>query len=704
MIFLLTTISFMPNMNGDVYGISNPNYSDPIKFSTQFYKINSNYEHFDVYSPPITSQYAMVYWTMMDPVPLPSNIVNKFKNKKIAITGYEVDQVFKFSNGSESSVPITWAYNHHYEAYLRNSENYFQKLGVNYSNPLDIGQYNHGAHKLFDLNNSSLESSLFNDNALYFSEGNGGEFRASFHGYPNGYAQLLNSPSFFNIQPMQIDTRNRDPKYINDTRFHASIMPLNSAAPYNASYSGLLECPCTTRIHKKIQHFYNNLVNGSCKTPILNISECFNVSRKRGNIKGFYNSTIHEHNSPYGCFFNSSGSYVNLIGGSCDNSFDNYFWVNDTTTNLKFFMNNNKNTTHMLFFGPASVWYGIGFNATSMKNEPYSIIVDGNGHVSERKLGNHNGGVEISTNINVLYNTVINNTRYISFSVQNMTNYNFTNQFNDINVILAVGQSPNFSYHRLKSSNILLVKSKDGNTCLCDDGKIGSINNIRFEKNCRPEPYGDLIEQHNPSCFIETYQGGQSCCHHKWVLLDENQTQPEGDMTYHLKFRFYFQEYTNQRRMVRAYYQTEAYSGEYDVPKCKKGTPSEECIHSITARWQVKDMVDKRYIGNSKGFELIYAAPHCHAPMCIDVELYNADTGDLLCHVDGLLGKGNLSNKYDELDYLKLNPCLWGQDRGLLKPQFLRWDTNLTSLKRCNSTNKHYGEMASWQMRGVVVN
>ena len=66
--------------------------------------------------------------------------------------------------------------------------------------------------------------------------------------------------------------------------------------------------------------------------------------------------------------------------------------------------------------------------------------------------------------------------------------------------------------------------------------------------------------------------------------------------------------------------------------------------------------------------------------MCIDVELYNADTGDLLCHVDGIRGKGNTQERYDELDYIKLNPCLWGQDRGLLRPEFLRWDTNLMIL------------------------
>jgi hypothetical protein len=37
-----------------------------------------------------------------------------------------------------------------------------------------------------------------------FSEGNGGESRKSFHGYPSGYAQLIGSPTDFHITPMQV--------------------------------------------------------------------------------------------------------------------------------------------------------------------------------------------------------------------------------------------------------------------------------------------------------------------------------------------------------------------------------------------------------------------------------------------------------------------------------------------------------------------
>ena len=63
------------NMNSDVYKISNLNFSSPIQFSTNYNEINSSYEYFDVYSPPITSRYGDVYWTMMDDVKLPDDII-----------------------------------------------------------------------------------------------------------------------------------------------------------------------------------------------------------------------------------------------------------------------------------------------------------------------------------------------------------------------------------------------------------------------------------------------------------------------------------------------------------------------------------------------------------------------------------------------------------------------------------------------------
>ena len=78
-------------------------------------------------------------------------------------------------------------------------------------------------------------------------------------------AQLIDSPATFHILPMQIDTKNRD---YNGTDFKAGILPRASAAPPNASYSGLLECPCTTRIHKEVNITYATQTQGICDTVV----------------------------------------------------------------------------------------------------------------------------------------------------------------------------------------------------------------------------------------------------------------------------------------------------------------------------------------------------------------------------------------------------------------------------------------------------
>jgi len=189
-----------------------------------------------------------------------------------------------------------------------------------------------------------------------------------------------------------------------------------------------------------------------------------------------------------------------------------------------------------------------------------------------------------------------------------------------------------------------------------------------------------------------------------------------------MKFRFYYQTYTpettsgpaSHRNLLRMWIQTEANAGEYDVPQCAPGSPSDQCVHQITAHFKVSDMMQNCDIrtnpncwgpgvSNFTGVELIYAAGHCHAPSCISMELYHADTGMLLCsHYPKY---GHTHEVMDELGYLAIPPCLWGtEEEGLLTPVYLPYDANLTSIKRNNNTYTHYGEMAMWQMRGVLSN
>jgi hypothetical protein len=96
-----------------------------------------------------------------------------------------------------------------------------------------------------------------------FGGANGGEYRKSFHGFPPGTAVLIDSPDSFVATPMQIDTWNRAAMPMwNQTYappFKPGPAPRNSLAPRegpDAIYSGLLECPLTTRVRKVIQANY----------------------------------------------------------------------------------------------------------------------------------------------------------------------------------------------------------------------------------------------------------------------------------------------------------------------------------------------------------------------------------------------------------------------------------------------------------------
>jgi hypothetical protein len=63
------------------------------------------------YSPPITSLYSQVFWTGLDPVDLPADIVKRYDGVGMAVVGFEVDQVRKGAgpNGEDISLPINVA-------------------------------------------------------------------------------------------------------------------------------------------------------------------------------------------------------------------------------------------------------------------------------------------------------------------------------------------------------------------------------------------------------------------------------------------------------------------------------------------------------------------------------------------------------------------------------------------------------------------
>ena len=117
-------------------------------------------------------------------------------------------------------------------------------------------------------------------------------------------------------------------------------------------------------------------------------------------------------------------------------------------------------------------------------------------------------------------------------------------------------------------------------------------------------------------------------------------------------------------------------------------------IGNITAHIKARDMGLEDTPKHFHGITPYVMTPHCHAPSCIREELWNADTGEILCNVTAVYGTG--INVFNESDYVAIPPCLFGDEPGLRKPWSLAPDTNITAVKYYNNSFRHLGQMAQW--------
>jgi hypothetical protein len=739
------------NMNGDDYVLSATPNSDST--ARLFPKRYADYpkrktRYVDVYSPEISTLYSQVFWKRLETVPLPSYLVDEFDNKGMAIVGFEVDQVIRDSSGNgdnDVSVPISVTYNHHYEATVLGKDARMKKVQAD--DPL-LAETSHMGHghavekdgSVWVVQDMNPGSTLPNHQDI--GAGNGGEFRKTFHGFPPGYAKIVSSPRAMSITPMEIDTWNRsaiswmDIINGNGSTFVPGIVPRNSLAPkdgVDAVYSGLLECPLTTRITKIIEELYDKKVSSHCPTPIQTPEDCFAAI---GNLTfGFENeqhlgwnrSTVRDASLPSGCVamlsssneHNSMEVVFNELKDSVvecgEGSHDVYSGQTSSLVDVGIQLNLSNATAIVSLSGPSDVWFGVGFNATGMANEPWAIIVEGNGDVTEHKLGDQGGGgteTALPPSITVISNEVVDFTRTVVFSrpLQGMDAryYTFGKDVTDLHFINAIGSTSKLSYHKEKTASMVTVLPRNREPiCICSNppppfgqarGTLvyqdGSV--VGFSNKCPASPRGDLLDQRNPTCDIRTFRGGQNACRHLWSLLDADQEIPWLDqpLKYHLKFRIWFQEY--DRGYHKSVYRTTWGIGspvEYDVPQCPAGTQTDACIHTITGTFNVGQPSD------GKMMRLVAAHFHCHAPSCLSVELYNNRTGELLCREVPIYGSSqNHGDTFEEPGFIAIPPCLFGDvAHGLESPPLVSGQ-RLHAIKTANSTYGHHGEMAWLQV------
>merc|ERR1712176_482692 len=274
-------------------------------------------------------------------------------------------------------------------------------------------------------------------------------------------------------------------------------------------------------------------------------------------------------------------------------------------------------------------WFSVGFDATSMSNSPYAIVVDGDGQVTEHVLGAHKAGVQLNTSVRIMSNSVVAGTRTVVMQRQTKgltpQHYTFDPRKISLDFINAIGLGPTFSYHKSKTASSISLWPVSAPACICSIPAVpfghggGTIEylptgeRIGFTTSCNPTE--SIWSNQNPTCDLRTYQGGLQTCHHGWHLLDADQDVPWQDqpLEYWMKFRLYFQEYNPAHHVLAIYgpgwtqWGIGANTGEYDVPQCLPGTPTEECKHEITGTITP--------IGTD--LHIVAAHFHCHAPTCL---------------------------------------------------------------------------------------
>ena len=157
---------------------------------------------------------------------------------------------------------------------------------------------------------------------------------------------------------------------------------------------------------------------------------------------------------------------------------------------------------------------------------------------------------------------------------------------------------------------------------------------------------------------------------------------------------------------------------EYDVPKCGEGVfgctkmTDGHWTHTMNGTWTVGDMhpspsrKNEPEPRNGTGVRFLSIHGHCHAPTCIQFDLFNAETNEIICSQRPLYGNG--AGHFQEEGYLNIPPCVFGSEaEGLISPpggdKGLPFATRLFSKKTCHADYAHHGEMSLWQTYGELV-
>jgi len=113
-----------------------------------------------------------------------------------------------------------------------------------------------------------------------------------------------------------------------------------------------------------------------------------------------------------------------------------------------------------MLIGPSSVWFGVGFEAFTMADRPYTIIVDCSaGTFEERRLKRHGRGQALEVSMKEVSPPTLHN-GLCFLELQDIpglpkSQRNFDAVASTLNLIAAVGRSDSFGYHAAWSTGQL---------------------------------------------------------------------------------------------------------------------------------------------------------------------------------------------------------------------------------------------------------
>jgi hypothetical protein len=373
--------------------------------------------------------------------------------------------------------------------------------------------------------------------------------------------------------------------------------------------------------------------------------------------------------------------------------------------------------------GPSSVWFGVGFNAKAIDDLSYAIIVDGTGGVSERRLASDGTGDLLAPTVQIKSISVVAGIRTVVVTRKVAEgSYSIPVSPGAINVISAIGNTPTYSDHKFRIGGRIVLLPTSASSCICTP-KVAhflSYMNQSIQEfdgyDCADEPRSDMLRHGdgtgrnvpNAACHIQTYHGGSWCCRHKYFLTDIEQDSliPDETDVYFLKWRYYFQEYVpptpvlgipaSHLHLHHWVFLIDLAINDYEEDNAHYGTQS---VGKIEAHLTGKDMGLEDIPPSYKGIIPLVMTPHCHAPNCIREEIWNADTGEILCNSTARYGHedyGSIGSVFNEANYIAISPCIFGYQAGLQKPFTLSSGTNITAIKYFNNTFRHLGQMAQW--------